>query len=497
MTGESPWRPGDSEAVPEPEKPASLASSATRATVLSLISAGGTNVVRLASNVVMTRLLAPEMYGQMAVMVTLDIGLRMLSDLGATYLIINNPNGGERRFLDTVFSVEALRGVLMWLAACVIAWPYAKFAGEPDLAYLLPVFLFSLVINGLTASKVGLLRREMRLGLVTVMELGEQVVSSVASILFAVFVERSIWALIVGVLAANAARVLFTHLAIPGPRQRFGWDAEVLKLTRVQGGWIFLSTALTYFAQRLDILIMPRLLTMEQVGVYNIANQLAFMPMFVGARIIGAVFLPAMAKVLREDPANHPKKYLEAMYVVLLGGGVACLGVALASPSFFYLLYDERYHAAQWLCPVLVGVAWLHYIQEVATREVLALSLSRPLAVTNAVKLVFTVGCCVIGYYLGGLVGFVIGTGVGASSGAIYLVMVLRTQGLEAGRLELQFSLVGGVLCLAGVGLPYLIAPMFGWVPALVSIGTAVVFGLPTLAWAAVSFKRRRAAVAT
>ena len=86
-------------------------SDAIRGTLFSVLSVGGTLGVRLASNVYMTRLLSPELYGQMALLVAVDVGLKMLSDVGSNYLVVNHPKGDERRFVDTVYTVEVVRGM--------------------------------------------------------------------------------------------------------------------------------------------------------------------------------------------------------------------------------------------------------------------------------------------------------------------------------------------------------------------------------------------------
>ncbi len=473
---------------------ASVASNAIRGTIMSVLSVGGSMGIRLATNIFMTRLLSPEMYGQMALLVAVDIGLRMLSDVGTYFVIINHPKGDEPRFMDTVFTVEVVRGIAMWVVALLISWPYANYvAMQPELATVLPIFALSTIINGFTSSNVNLLKREMKYGLLTISEVGEQVVASGVSILYALFIERSLWALVAGTLFAAIARTVFSHLFIPGPRSRFAWDKTVLH--QLEGHWIFLSTALTYFAQRFDIFITPRLLTIGQIGVYNQANVLAQMPLFVGARIVGTVFMPAMSKVLRENPAAHPAKYLQGMYVVLLGGGVACLAVALASPSFFYILYDVRYHDAMWLCPLLVAAAWPHYLMEAAIREMLALGINRALPVANAARLAGTIVFSVLGYYVGGLVGFVLGNAVGAGCGAAYGAMVLRKQGLDAGPLEIKFTLVFVSVAAVGVAIPHALAPHLGINFAWVSMVSAVLIGIPTLLFTWKQFKLKKAEV--
>ncbi|NTU70163.1 oligosaccharide flippase family protein [bacterium] len=66
----------------------------------------GGQLLRLASNLIMTRLLVPEMFGVMAVANTLIVGLQLCSYLGVQHNIIQSTRGDERIFLDTAWVIQ-------------------------------------------------------------------------------------------------------------------------------------------------------------------------------------------------------------------------------------------------------------------------------------------------------------------------------------------------------------------------------------------------------
>jgi O-antigen/teichoic acid export membrane protein len=70
-------------------------------------------VIRLGSNLVMTRLLAPEMFGVMSIAITVGMILGMLSDLGLNQNIVQSKRGEEPAFLDTAWCVA-----LPYLSLC-------------------------------------------------------------------------------------------------------------------------------------------------------------------------------------------------------------------------------------------------------------------------------------------------------------------------------------------------------------------------------------------
>ena len=89
--------------------------------------------IRFGSNLILTRLLFPEAFGMMALVTVAMVGLSNFSDMGTAPSIAYNPRGDDPSFLDTAWTLHVVRGVLLWLAACALAWPFARFYGEPML----------------------------------------------------------------------------------------------------------------------------------------------------------------------------------------------------------------------------------------------------------------------------------------------------------------------------------------------------------------------------
>lgn len=68
-------------------------------------------VLRLVSNLIMTRLLVPEMFGVMAVANTVIIGLALCSYIGLHHNIIQSSRGDDPDFLNTAWTMQVIRGV--------------------------------------------------------------------------------------------------------------------------------------------------------------------------------------------------------------------------------------------------------------------------------------------------------------------------------------------------------------------------------------------------
>src|SRR5262249_55919676 len=159
-------------------------------------------------NLVLTRFLAPEMFGLMAISSVVLIGLALFSDLGLRPNIIRSPRGEDAVFLNTAWVVQIVRGLLLWLAAWVVAALIAV-AGhpgtslgqgiyaDPRLPAILVVLSFTTVISGFATTKVFEADRKLALRRITVIEIVSQI-SGVVMIFVWLSMDRSIWALVAG-----------------------------------------------------------------------------------------------------------------------------------------------------------------------------------------------------------------------------------------------------------------------------------------------------------
>ena len=89
--------------------------------------------IRFASVLILSHLLFPEAFGMMALVAAVMSGLEMFSDIGIGPSVISNREP-SRRFLDTMWSLQVVRGWVLWAISVVLAYPVARWYGEPMLS---------------------------------------------------------------------------------------------------------------------------------------------------------------------------------------------------------------------------------------------------------------------------------------------------------------------------------------------------------------------------
>ena len=63
----------------------------------------------------------------MALVSVVLVGMVMFSDVGVSAAISHSTRGDDPAFLNTAYTIHVLRGVMLWLVTCAMAWPLAQF----------------------------------------------------------------------------------------------------------------------------------------------------------------------------------------------------------------------------------------------------------------------------------------------------------------------------------------------------------------------------------
>ena len=363
-----------------------LSSAALRGSTITVLGQGANVAIRFVANLIITRLLLPEHFGLMALVNVFLVGLQLFSDIGIGPNIIQNARGEDSRFLDTAWTIQAMRGVALWLVACLMAWPLARLYHQPQLTWLLPVAGLSALFGGLQSTKLYTLNRSLSFLRIIALDVVAQVVS-VAVMIGIALVERSVWSLVISALVSSLLHTVLTHFALPGPANHFAWDKEAGRALFDFGRWIFLSTALNFLATQTDRLILGKLVSVADLGFYSIASNLAGMPLQLVQRLGELVFFPVVAAAMRQ-PDHDPGTIRQSRRKLLLTlmPGIA-LGVAMA-PHVVSILYRPAYHSVGPLTAYLSIGTWLSIISTSYTVVLLAAARPKFLSLGLAVKVV-------------------------------------------------------------------------------------------------------------
>jgi O-antigen/teichoic acid export membrane protein len=464
-------------------------SNLRRASMVSVVTTGSSHLLRLASNLILTRLLFEEAFGIMALVGVFLQGLQLFSDIGLRPAIIQNPKGEEPEFLATAFTIQSVRGVFLAAVAALGAAPFAAFYAKPELAAILPIAGLNAIIAGLGSTKTIALERKLVLGRIAILDVTSQLLGLVATSAWALHTP-SVWALVFGSAVTGTAKTVLSHVALPGRRDRFGWNADFGREILNFGRWISLSTSLSFLANQSDRLILGKLLTTAQLGVYNIALLGATMPSLALSSISNSVLFPALSRAFEQgkDPSAECRRLRRP---ILLLGGYLTSGIAGGATIVVTLLYDDRYLAAGEMLRILGVGGWFSVVEVSAMYALMACGGSGWMAWSSAAKLVGTSVMMPVGYALGGVHGALVGFVLADIAKYAFIITGLRRRGVDVLSQDVRLTMLWTVAAAAALATTIATEPMGDAVPSLL-LRAALVALAVTLVWAPTAEGYRR-----
>lgn len=320
-------------------------------------------LLRLGSNLIMTRLLVPEMFGVMVIANTIMIGLILISDMGLNQHIIQSKKSDSEDFLNTAWVVQIIRGVVIWILAVIISlilvgladnglWPATSVYADAQLPYIIAVISLSAVIGGFQSTKWAMASRNLVIDRVVKIEVISQISGLIFMILWA-YISRTIWALVCGSLITVTIKTVSSHIFLPGPNNKYYFDKKNFYELFHFGKWIFLSSTLGFLINNGDKIVLGSLIDTRLLGVYTIAIfMIAAIQQLIG-KVCQSVALPALSEVVR----NNRNKLSETYYKFRLPiDGITLFSVGVLFISGHHvidILYDDRYREAGKMLEVL------------------------------------------------------------------------------------------------------------------------------------------------
>lgn len=327
-----------------------LKAKSARAAMKLSIGTGAERVLRLARDMILARILAPEDFGLMAIIIVLLRALEAFAEVGVKQSVIQNKRGAEPEYLNIAWWIQALRGVGLFLTGAFLAPLASHFYDRPELLMLLRISFLAILFRSLMSPRAHVLEREYKFGRAILLVQGSTFLGTITTICLALML-RNVWALVIGYAVEAAILCCLSFVLVPFlPRFKINRECagELLKFARGMLG----LPILTIITLGTDVFVLGKVVSGEQLGIYYLASRLAAIPTFLFSKIVNPVLLPGFAK--KQDDRD-----LLCRLVLQITRGAATFSVpvvtfmASCASGMLALAYGQRYVAASIPCIVL------------------------------------------------------------------------------------------------------------------------------------------------
>ena len=307
-----------------------------------LLERGGNAVVQMAVQVIMARLLAPEEFGALAIMlVFVNLG-NVIVQSGLNTALIQAPEADDDDF-STVFWMSLAVSVVLYVAVFAIAPTISDFYAMPGLTWPLRALAAVFMVNALNSVQVARVTRDLEMHKVFRSTMVAVVASAVAGVALAL-AGGGLWALVAQQLAYQAASCAALFAQVDWrPRAVFRAD----RARRLLGfGWRLLASGLMEQGyQSLSDLIVGKRFSAASLGLVSQGKKY---PQAIGNMLDGAiqpVMLSAVSRV-QEDRQRVKRLVRRALKTSTFLIVPAMAAFACCAPSLVPALLGPQWEGA-------------------------------------------------------------------------------------------------------------------------------------------------------
>jgi PST family polysaccharide transporter len=305
---------------------ADLKRRSARGGVVTVVSQGFTVASQLISTVILARLLTPQDYGVIAMVLAVTSFAGVFRDLGLSSAAIQKRNLTVQQQTN-LFWLNVGMGLVLTVSVAAASPLVAWFYGKPELLWVTVILSLNFLIGSFAAQHGAMLVRNMQFERQAVSNVGGAIAGLALSIALALW-GWSYWALVWGNIAATGVTSLLLLVLSPF---RPGWirkNAGTHSMVRF-GVNVAGFNLVNYLHRNLDNVLIGKFEGAATLGIYSRAYSLLMMPINAVRNPINAVAFPALSR-LQSQPEEF-RAYCRAITQVIAFISmpmVAFLGVA-------------------------------------------------------------------------------------------------------------------------------------------------------------------------
>ena len=271
----------------------------------------GRVVLQTLQLIVLARLISPQDFGLMAMILTVTAFIQIFADLGVSNSIIQ-AREISREVLSTLYWLNVAVGALLSGAIWAASPAIAQFYGEPALAEPLALSGLSFLLLAIGQQVKVLAEKRLAFRPIAVVEMISAIASTTAAVV-AAYQGAGVYSLVIGVLVLAGGNSLLYWLFVrdgwwPGLTLRFAESRPHL-----HAGLYLLGTSLANTATlQADVILVGRLLGSTALGFYTVPRELCLKIMFATNPIVTRVGTPLIAQA-QGDPGLLRRVYLSTI----------------------------------------------------------------------------------------------------------------------------------------------------------------------------------------
>lgn len=348
-------------------------------------------------NLIMARLLMPEDYGAIGIlMVFISLSLVFI-DSGFANALIQRPSPTENDYSTIFFFNIAVSGVfyiILFFSAPFIS----NFYDNALLIDLLRVIGLVLIVDALAIIQDCRMRKQLSFKTLSIASISAAITGGAVGIVCA-YKGLGVWSLVIYSMTESTTRAIILWVLCKWlPSFSFSWKS--LKTLFSFGGFLLANSLLVTLRRNAMAIVLGKLYSARDLGMYSQAKKLEDVPVSSTSAIIGQVTFPFFSKM--QDSSNNIKKAQRKSLCAIAFITIPLLSliIVIAKPLVLFLYTEKWVEAAPYL-QILCFVGIFASLQEVSANVVNAMGASKVFFKWSLFKTIFLAFLIYCGSFFG------------------------------------------------------------------------------------------------
>lgn len=305
-------------------------------------------------NIIMARLLSPNDYGLVGIMMVFIAFSGIFVDGGFMAALIQKKDRSDTDF-NTVYITNLSTSLLLYIILFAAAPYIADFYDEPTISLLLRVLSLQLIISALSAVPLTKLTIDVDFKRISIASISSAVISGTLGITMA-FHGMGVWSLVYMQLILVTSRCFLLNIMkrwVPS----FTFSFSSFRKLFAFSSKLIASSLIDQIYLNLYPLVIGKYFSARSLGIYSRGEQFGKLPASVLNDMFMRVTLPVMSSIQDDTPQLRKvyREYIQASSFVIFG--IMCLLVVIAHPLILILLKEKWLEAVpvmQILCGAMM-----------------------------------------------------------------------------------------------------------------------------------------------
>jgi O-antigen/teichoic acid export membrane protein len=296
-------------------------------------------LISLGYTITLARLLAPDDFGLIAMVVVFTGFADLLADVGLGSALIQKKDVTELHY-STVFWTNLGLGLFFTGLVFIGSDWIAAFYKRQELSLIAEILSLQFVLAAIRLVPGNRLAKELHFGYVAIASLLGMLLAGALAVYMALE-GYGVWALAWQAVVGTLVTTLVTCLACRWKPQ-FVFSFGALKELLSFSVYVFGTQMIQYGARTVDKLLAGRYLGGDAVGMLDRAQTLILFPLKNISHVVGNVMFPALSMV-QDDVARVKKVYLRSTQAIALMTFPMMLGMIAVADNFVIGILGEQW----------------------------------------------------------------------------------------------------------------------------------------------------------